>query len=222
MQLPKGCSMRQTVTDSRDACIAPIWCYISRAPCLGDSAHRRTDTQKKQMLQPLTWWSNSRATSGAVNLISISIHTPTISSAAVALSGYVISMFITLGNELTNSYFSLEESASTSKSYFFLVLAFGLYHSYEENRSVNVSALINNYSPLAVTINWLLIKHVFLLLEERDTNLEGIHHQCTFRNSLPYVDLTHLPWFYIIFNIFHYSIENKTRSSLAASYIERS
>lgn len=148
----KGCSMRQTVTDSREACIALIQCYISGAPCLGNSAHWRRDTRKKQALQPLTWWSNSWATSGAINLISISIHTPTISSAAMALSGYIIPMFITLGNELTNSYFSLEESASTSKSYFFLTLAFGLYHSYEKNRPVNVSASINNYAPLAVTV----------------------------------------------------------------------
>lgn len=147
--------MRHTVTGSREACIALTQCYISGAPCLGESAHQRRDTQKKQVLQPLTWWSNAWATSGAINLISIPIHTPAISSAAMALSGYVIPMFITLGNELTNSYFSLEESASTSKSYFFLMLAFGLYHSYEENRPVNVSALINNYAPLAVAIHYL-------------------------------------------------------------------
>lgn len=45
----------------------------------------------------------------------------------MALSGEVIPMLITLGNEVTNSYIPREECTSTAKSYFSFMLAFGLF-----------------------------------------------------------------------------------------------
>lgn len=56
-------------------------------PHIWETMHSNGDTHKKQPLQKLTWWSNSWTTSGAINLISIPIHTPAISTASMALSG---------------------------------------------------------------------------------------------------------------------------------------
>lgn len=111
-----------------EVCNAPSQCYISGAPYL-ETVHFSRERHKRQVLQPLTWRLNSWATPGAINLISIPVHTPAISSAGMALSGQVIAMLVTLRNKLSHSHLSLEVGASACKSYFLLMLTSGLFYS---------------------------------------------------------------------------------------------